>query len=152
MKQDFVLLETMEEKHDTITKFVSYCLRLLNKFGYPDAKETTTYYHIIATLDKLIDIIKYAGRDLLEFKPVPKRETKLVLDSIHNCIEVYLDLFYKFDTKKVVIFTENRDKAIKLLNTNLKKISPEEVKVLTSLHQILELLVDLTEARMSLKH
>lgn len=150
--KDFSSLETIEEKHDTITKFVSYCLRLLNKYGYVDPKNTTVMYHILASIDKITDIIKYAARDVLKFKEKPKKETKDILDFMNSCIKDYIDLFYKFEVNKITDFTEKRDKVRKLIRASLKKITPEEVKVLGNMEEVLELLLDLVESRMSLVH
>src|SRR3989338_5310335 len=73
------ILETIEEKHDTLNKFTNYCLRLLNKYGYPDVKQTSMYFHIIASIDKVVDPIKYATRDFLEYNKKPKKETIEIL-------------------------------------------------------------------------
>ncbi len=35
---DMNLISTIEDKHDNINKFVTYSLRLLNMYGYPDVK------------------------------------------------------------------------------------------------------------------
>ncbi|MCK4521587.1 MAG: phosphate uptake regulator PhoU [Nanoarchaeota archaeon] len=151
-KRDFVLAETIEEKHDTITKFVSYCLRLLNKYGYEDSKKTAILYHTIASLDKITDIMKYVARDTLIYKPTLKKESKATLDLINNSMESYFDLFYKFEKNKIMDFTRNRDQAIKMIKSSSKKISSEEVRLLNTMGGSLEILLDLVEARMSLEH
>ena len=151
-KRNFALLQSIEEKHDTITKFVSYCLRLLNKYGYVDPKNTNVMYHILASIDKITDIIKYAARDVLEFKHNIKKETEDVLEFMKSCVISYIDLFYKFSVDKIAEFTDDRDKARKLIRKNMKKIPPEEVMVLSNMEEIMELLLDLVESRMSLVH
>jgi phosphate uptake regulator len=149
---NYTLLETIEQKHDTITKFISYCLRLLNKYGYPNSKNITPIYHIIASIDKVIDIIKYCSRDVLLFKPKTSKETIKILNMIHNCIETYTNIFYKFENEKIIEFTKTRDEAMKLLRDNIKKISQEEVKILSNMEEIPELLLDLIEAKMSIRY
>jgi phosphate uptake regulator len=151
-KKDLVLLETIEQKHDTITKFASYCLRLLNKYGYPDSKNTTVIYHIIITLDKIMDLLKYASRDALEFKINAKKETKNILDGINYCIHFYADLFYKFEVKPIKEFMNKRDDLCKMINLSRKKISPDELKLVSNMQVILEILIDLIEARMALEY
>jgi phosphate uptake regulator len=151
-KNNHQLLETIEEKHNTITKFVSYCLRLLNKYGYVDPKNTTVMYHILASIDKITDIIKYGSRDMLNFNKEIKKETKDILDFMNNCVNSYVDLFYKFEINKIVDFTGNRDKVRKMIKNSLKKISPEEIRLLGNMEEVSELLLDLVESRMSLVH
>ena len=74
-KKDMNLLGTIEEKHDNINKFVTYCLRLLNKYGYPDVKQTCFYYHIIASMDKIVDILKYTAREVMKYNKKFSQET-----------------------------------------------------------------------------
>jgi phosphate uptake regulator len=150
--EDRVLLETIEEKHDSITKFVSYCLRLLNKYGYVDPKNTTVMYHIVASIDKIVDIIKYVSRDVLELKKLkPKKITNEILEFMNSCTLNYIELFYKFEKKKIVDFIQNRDKSRKLIKSSLNHISHEEVKILSNMEDVLEILLDLVESRMSLE-
>jgi len=147
---DKTLLETIEEKHDSISKFSSYCLRLLNRYGYGDSKQTSILYHIIASLDKIADIIKYAGRlGLVYGKPMSKK-AGTVLDAINFSIESYIECFYKFDTKKVVDFMRNRDEAARMIEDFSKKIPAEENTIINRMENNLEILLDLMESKMSL--
>ena len=146
-----VLVETIGEKHNTITKFASYCLRLLNKHGYPEPKKITFLYHIIASLDKIADILKYTARDIIDYKPRFSSEGKEVLTAIQDSIKDYSDLFYKFEISKVVNFMKNRDKAARMIK-NPRKISSDEIRFLNNMENVLEILLDLSEARMSIEY
>ena len=48
IKGDKYLIESIEEKHNSITKFMASALRLLNKVGHTDYKNTTLFYYIIS--------------------------------------------------------------------------------------------------------
>jgi phosphate uptake regulator len=65
---DDVLLQTIEEKHDSIARFISYGLRILNKHGPTENQNPFILYHTLNQLDKLTDIIKYSARELIEHK------------------------------------------------------------------------------------
>jgi len=147
---DYVLAETIEQKHDTITKFASYCLRLLNRYGYHESNKTAPLYHIIASLDKIIDIIKYVSRDVLKYKPKLTEENIKILTQIDAGINYYYNLFYKFDMKNIIKFMEYRNHVIKAIKDGLKKNKPEVSLMLNDMSYILELLLDLTEAKISL--
>ena len=147
---NFVLIETIEEKHDTISKFVSYCLRLLSKYGYEDHKKITSLYHIIANIDKIADLLKYTARDILVSKPTFAKDSKIILTSIMNSISDYSDLFFKFETTKIVNFMKNRDKATKMIK-NSKNISLNEMRLLNNMENILELLLDLRNRQIIIK-
>ncbi|MBW2989427.1 AbrB/MazE/SpoVT family DNA-binding domain-containing protein [Candidatus Woesearchaeota archaeon] len=148
---NLILIETIERKHDTITKFASYCLRLLNKHGSPNSQNITFLYHIIASLDKITDILKYTARDILEYNPRFNDEYNAILGFIRDSIKDYFELFYKFEIGRVINFMENRNKAIKRID-NIKKGSFKEMRLLNKLVGILEILRDLTETRMSMEY
>lgn len=146
-----ILIETIEEKHNTISKFASYCLRTLNQKGYQNPENSYFLYHIIATLDKITDTIKYCARSISNIKNKFNKESIMILKGISDSIRMYNELFYKFDIKKVIDLSENRDDVknrIKELSN--KKIPYSEMLILNDMKGILELLLDLTEARISM--
>lgn len=152
--RNFLLIRTLEEKHDTITKFVSYCLRLLNKRGYSYPRKISYLYHIIASLDRLVDVLKYSSRYFLESKPKLSEEGIKVLMDIKKSIIMYSEFFYKFELAKVNDLYKNREdifNSIRKLSAK-KTISGKEALFLNDMETTLEILVDLTEARMGLEY
>jgi len=149
---DIVLLETIDDKHDTITKFVSYCLRILNKTGHPDPKKTNFLYHIVATLDKIVDIIKYSARDARNLKPKTSMECIRITKNIVNSLVLYYEMFYKYDKQKIVKISKNREDVVNDIKKCSKSIPTEELLILTKLEQILEEIFDITEERMGLEY
>ncbi|MBN2421785.1 hypothetical protein JXB41_01045 [Candidatus Woesearchaeota archaeon] len=152
MNHDNNLIRAIEEKHDNITKFVSYCLRLLNKYGYPDVKKTCFYYHIIASLDKIADILKYNAREILDYKGKISNATIKIWEQINQSIRGYYNLFYKYDLGIVEQLSKNRDYVKTLIKKEKKDISKEEMALINNMKQILEIILDLTEARMGLEY
>ncbi len=153
-KNDELLLQTLEEKHDTITKFASYCLRLLNKRGYSETRKIPYLYHIIAGLDKITYMLKSSARFYLEFRPRIEKEDIALLHTIRKSIIMYVDFFYKFDKAAVVELYRNREMVINgMKKLSLKnKSASERILLVSDLEHILEVLVDLTEARMGLQN
>ena len=145
------LLSTIENKHDNINTFVSFCLRLLNKYGYPDVKKTSFYYHIIASMDKIMDILKYNARDALKYNKKFSKPSVEILERIHGSIVGYYELFYSFNLKKVDFLSKNRDAVKTLLAENLKTIPHWEIIYITKMIQILEIILDLTDFRLGLE-
>ena len=145
-------LETIEEKHDMINNFTSYCLRLLNKYGYPDVKKTCFYYHVIASLDKVVDFIKYTARDAVKVNKKFHKESIKILEEIHLSIDLFIKLFYKFDIKTIDELGRNRDSVKFLLEEKKSKIPSHDLINITQQVQILEIILDLTDARMGLEY
>jgi len=151
-ENDKVHLETIEEKHDSITKFVSYCLRLIHKEKYGEYKKRLVLYHIISNLDKITDVLKYSSRAMMSQKTPLKKESVAILKDILKSIPSYYDLFYKFEFKKPSNLYSNRDSCLRNIITNAKKIPPGELLILEKTASILEFLTDLSESRMALEY
>jgi phosphate uptake regulator len=149
---DRVLLETIEEKHDSITKFVSYCLRLINKGKYQDYKKGLILYHVISNLDKITDVLKYSARNLMKLKGKLKKDTIKILEYILKSIPDYYALFYKFDFRKSSSLYENRDFCLREVLDSTAKIPSPELLIIEKTSAILELITDISEARMALEY
>jgi uncharacterized protein Yka (UPF0111/DUF47 family) len=147
---DYNLVRTIEEKHDTITKFVSYCLRLVNKGSGIGYKHHALIYHIIANLDKVADVLKYSSRSFNVYHKEFSNKAIELLNQMLKSLRLYYEFFYEYDLKKPIEIDKNRDDVLRKLKTIYKKLSKEEMLVITNMEQILELLADLVVARMGL--
>ncbi|MBN1644651.1 AbrB/MazE/SpoVT family DNA-binding domain-containing protein [Candidatus Woesearchaeota archaeon] len=147
---DPILLETIEEKHDTLTKFISYCLRIINKKKTED-KNTHFLYHIIATMDKITDILKNCSRELKGFNKKVKKESSEILDKAYTSFEKYYELFYKYNHETARKLSENKENVINLLIALSGKVPVQELLLLSNMNQTLELFRDLVESRMAME-
>ncbi len=151
-KNDKIALATIEEMHDNINKFVNYCLRLLNKYGYPDVKKTCLYYHSIASIDKIIDILKYNARDLLKSNKPFHKESIHILEQITKSMRLYYQLFYQFNELTIHELSKKRDEIKLQIAKHQNHLPYEQLIFLTNMKQILEIILDLTEFRMGLEY
>lgn len=149
---DMTSVEAIEEMHDNINKFVSYSLRLLNKYGFPDVKKTSFYYHIIASLDKIVDILKYNARDIPKYKKQFSKDTIEIWAMINKSIDLYYDFFYNFNLENANELNKNRADVKGQIKKKMGDIPQEELIFLTSQKQILEIILDLTDFRMGLEY
>jgi len=147
-----LLLDTINEKYNTIIKFISYNLRLLNKFGYTDSNKTNQYYTIMASLDDIITIIKGSAKYIQSKKLKVSKEAASILSLIHSTLELYANLFYDFDYKKLGKISRNRTEIVERTDKAMKKISRKEILVLTSMEQCVEVVIRITVTRMALEY
>ena len=145
------LIETLEEKHDSITKFISYCLRLLNKYGYDDARKTTILYHILSCLDKVIDVLKNASRDTLKFRHKLDHKSIQFFAIVDKSIRLYTDFFFKLDLKNASEIYKNRNEMLNLLYHYKNKLPRDELILASKMEHIFELLTDAEVSRMGMK-
>ena len=151
-KGDKYLVESMEEKHNTITKFMSSALRLLNKVGHPNHKNTSLYYHIIESLDNVNDILKESARDIVNFKIKISKNSEKILFRINESLAEFNKFFYKFDFKLVEKLSSERYKIMVEIRGALKKFSKDEILLLMNMERVQEEILDLKVARMALQY
>jgi len=149
---DKSLLETIENKHDTITKFVSYCLRLLNKKSFIIQRKASYYYHIIALLDRITDVIKYSAREIIAYNKKLNTQIIGIIEIIVKDKYNYYQLFYDYNNNKITEINTNRYKAEKELKKIPESVKTAEIIIANSMFQILETLLDLVEARTALEY
>lgn len=149
---NYATIKAIKEKHDTIITFVNYTLRLLNKYGYPDVKKTCCYYHIIASLDQITDILREISDRIIIYNKALHKESIIFLEKIHWSLVTYYKLFYKFSILDIEALSKHRFMFRQLLKQKLKKLPVEEIRFITTLEQIHEILADLVEQRMALEY
>lgn len=147
---DKYLVETLEQKHDTITKFMASGLRLLNKFGYPNHKNTVLYWLIIECLDNINDILKEAARDILKLNIKISKDCKNILLRINDSLRDYYNFFYKFDYKQVEKISFERYAILEDIKKLSKKMSANEFILVTSMGRITDQILDMKVARIGL--
>ncbi len=151
-KGDRYLVESLEEKHNSITKFMANALRLLNKFGHPDHKNTLLYYHIIESLDNINDVLKESARTIVDSNIKISKDCENTLQRINTSLEDYHKLFYKFDFKLVEKLSSERYSIIESLEQLSRKLSKDEIRLLMNVERIIEEILDLKIGRVALEY
>ena len=65
---------------------------------------------------------------------------------------MYYEFFYKFDIKKVRAMYENRDRVIKQIDKNIKRLPQQDVAYICNLAPMLELISDITDSRIDMEY
>lgn len=151
-EKDEALLLTVEQKHNTITKFLSFCMRLLNKKGYADHRKALIVYSILVMLDKELDVIKNSARLLKNLKPTISPKTYKLIKRIHESIVHFYELYYKFDNAKVLLISEIRDNILKEIQEGVGDFSKKEIMALDIMAPTLELIISMTESRLAMEY
>ena len=149
---NYAVIKAIKEKHDTIITLVNYTLRLLNKYGYPDVKKTCCYYHIIASLDQIADILREISDRIIGYNQTLHKESIILFEKIHWSLVTYYELFYKFSISDIEALSNHRFAFRQIVKQKLKRLPVEEIRFITTLEQIHEILADLVEQRMALEY
>jgi phosphate uptake regulator len=116
-KNDKELLKSIRHKHDVIAKFVTFCIRTLNKEGYKtgiegvftyNPKNIIFYYYALQALHEITDLFNESAKFLLLTEAKLKKETCELFKELLNNLEIFYELFYKFDIEKVNELSKRR--------------------------------------------
>ncbi len=151
-KHDLPLLETLEEKHNTITKLLNYCDRLLHQHGYDPAEKTSTMQTLVVLIDKLLDTSKNAGRRISGLKKPLSAGGVSTLRDLQKAVEIYYGLHFDFSNAKLMAAAKQQADLLSAFKTRTPKFSPEEAAVLGEALDALEILKALSEQRMALEY
>jgi phosphate uptake regulator len=152
VKGDKYLVETLEEKHNTITKFMANGLRILNKSGHPNHKDTPLYYQIIECLDNVNDTLKETARDLFKLNIEVSKNCENILNKINESFKDYHKLFYKFDFKLLEKINRDRYDINYDIRRLSKKMSKEELILAMSMERVIENVIDMRVARIAMEY
>ena len=153
IRDDKYLVETLEEKHDTITKFMANGLRLLNKYGHPEHKNTSLYYLIIECLDNINDILKETARDIFKLNITKvSKNCESILHQINELLICYHQFFYKFDYKLLEKLSAQRYRILEDIRKLSEKMSKNELILITSMERVTDQILDMKVARIGLQY
>ena len=142
--------EEVQANHDTATKFISYCLRLLNKRGHEDYKNTASYYSIILLLDMITDQVKYAARMMEGYSRKPHKDTIDMVGNLRKTFELFYQMYYNPDLDRYSHLGVMRDTILRKMERNLERLPVREMMLVRDLSQMLHLIREAAAVRMGM--
>ncbi len=140
--KDLVELGSIEEKHDAITKLVSYCLRVLHQTHH---EENRPYLmHALMQLDLIVDLLKYFVRDLQARSQSLGKDSIGVLRDIGSLNDLVEKMYFSWDNTVANTFNQRREEA----KSDARAASGTEKEHVAYLLPLLEMYRDLVETRM----
>lgn len=141
---NIIQLLAVKQKHDIIMRFISHSKRTLNKNKLIN-KDNYYLMQILTQMDNITTLLHISARFFRKYKKKIKKTTEEILKLIHNNFESYLELYSKFDIKKIKEMNINKECIDQKIAEKEKKIPFEELNVLITMQNSLKLLRPLTE-------
>lgn len=112
-----------------VDKFQDYCIRILNKIGNKDSKKTSLLFSTLFFLELIGDEFKTISHHLVyDYPTFDFKEIEDVVFSIKHELDLYYDLFYKFDKKKVMEMSDyDQGRYFSVGNKKIKKDETKEI-------------------------
>ncbi len=135
-----------------IDRFVDYCCRMLNKLNnsFPDHKKSILFSTLFL-LELLGDEFKYIGKHIALSKKSVK-ETLELAEMVKKHIDLYYDLFYKFDREKVIKFGEHDQELYEYHFRTKETFKGEGRSIAKHFMTLSKLLLALTELRIEMEY
>lgn len=146
------ILDSIQLKHDNITKFIAYSQRIINKVGCETTQKNCNMYHILEEIDEILDLIKFNARMLSEYNIKSSNEALKIYKKIIESFETCSHLFYKFDPINVTEINTKRYEILGLVTKSLKNFSKKELSILAYMEQISEKIINLVNSTMSMNN
>jgi len=105
---DYNELKKSFGKHENIHKFVSYCLRLLNKKYFENTIEKNNMFHIIISLNDIADYTRFCCEDIINIKGKLSSKTIDIISSVIVFFSMFYKVFYDFSVENLRQITKKR--------------------------------------------
>jgi len=146
--KDATLLQTISHKHDTISRFINYSMRVLNK-GVHNSPSPQDMYNILSALDRIADIMKYSSIDISENK-VPFCAVDIdVFYLIGEYIKLFEKFFYNYSNENALELIKTRFEFIDKLKSLQKTKATKGFNIVCEFGDIVEILNDVIVSRIS---
>ncbi|MEA3514920.1 MAG: AbrB/MazE/SpoVT family DNA-binding domain-containing protein [Nanoarchaeota archaeon] len=142
---EYERLNEIKDLEKMNNKFTDFCIRILNKKGYPEVHKTHFLYVTTRELEKLADTV----RDICNLFIDAKKGTKIkgeILDIFEEAtkyLRIYYELFYKFDPNKAT-YLEDKKREMVNKGQELMGCSKEESILLMHLINLFKGAYELT--------
>lgn len=136
-----------------LDKFHDYCIRILNKLGNKDSRKTSLLFSTLYILELAGDEFKNISHHIIhDFQNVSLKNINCLAESTKQQIDLFYDLFYKFDKKKAEDMAQIDAKDYFNISQIYKKAKTEEEKeILHHLRMISRYLNAVLELRIEME-
>lgn len=142
-KDDFEWIKNLTLLKAESDKLADYCRRAINLGFETEFKRLVPLYTIIEQLEKVMDRYKELCEYISTNKIKVNTNIRLFLKEVADFQGYFYNLFYKFEINKIVEFGRNKEILQNKLNKIALKCSKKEIKIITLLDRILNLIFDL---------
>jgi len=150
---DAKILSHIHDVDINLDKFHDYCIRILNKTANKETRKTSLLFSTLYLLELMGDEYKnIAHHFLYDFKKVDCPHISDIAESIHEQLNLYYDLFYKFDRAKAIKISEIDQGRYFSVEDKIKRTKSEnEKEIFHHLRIVTRYINALTELRIEME-
>jgi phosphate uptake regulator len=142
-------LRAIEESHDTITKFVSYCIRLINQGKIPQQENAQQYSQILLLAELVIDLLKYFERDVIYSRHSFSKKNISLFYDLEVLMSAIPQIIFDYDHSIIKDFMAKRDVFKRKVKEYIKQGDTDMIYV-NNLTPLIEIIKMMAEVKLSL--
>jgi len=152
-KGDYKCLLHTHDIDVNLDKFQDYCIRILNKLGSKETRKTSLLFSALYFLELIGDEYKNISHHLIyDFPNKKSKAIEGIALSIKEQLDIYYDLFYKFDLKKIKRLSEiDQSRYFSVDQTHRKVRDTEIEEIFHHLRSIAKHINSLIELRIEME-
>ena len=146
------ILEFTHDVDINLDKFHDYCIRILNKTENKDSRKSKLLFSTLYILELVGDEYKNISTHIIEdFPKCNLKNIESLADSAREQLDVFKDLFYKFDEAKIKKISQIDSKIYMKVPQVYKKANEEEKEIFHHLRMIGRYINALLELRIEME-
>ena len=143
---DISLIKSVKNKHNTVIRFISYCLRSAVK-GTTESPINRMEFHRIATMDRIVQLLRSSAKRMQLVKPLNSKILLKTLQKTIDSLRLFHKEIYTHNSKLVSEMNNIRYEVENMMTENPKSLSGPLGIVLFQLRQINHELLDVVDLR-----
>jgi len=142
LKEETEDLEYLADLESGVNNFTDYCMRLVNKHMQPNFNKGPALYALSFLLELLADHYKDFFNYMASHKVHIKKKPLSQYKKVNDIFRLVYELHFKFDKNKLMKIGRARDAVFNELHKEMDSTtSPKQMRVLTQLEHMLELIM-----------
>ncbi len=153
-ENDKKIISHIHDVDVNLDKFHDYCIRVLNKKGTNESRKNSLLFSTLYLLELVGDDFKNISHHLIhDFSKTDFKNISEIASSIKRQIDLYYDLYYKFDAEKIKELSSiDKERYFDILRMYKKSKTEEEKEIFHHFRVITRYLNALMELRIEMEY
>ncbi|MBI2140123.1 phosphate uptake regulator PhoU [Candidatus Woesearchaeota archaeon] len=135
-EKDTTSLSLIAEDHDTLTKFISYCYRVINLRNQLGAMRRHLAYTLLESIELIVDLLEELAIETMESQKKPSACVLAILNSCKELFDSFQKMYYSFNPKEIIALAMQRNDIMKKVNSCHKTPSFLDISLASKLQLI----------------
>ena len=149
-KNDYDEMQMVWESDYAVNKIAGYCIRMLNKFGYPLKQNVLCLDDIVRNMERVADSYKHIAKVVISKKGKVSKETLRMFQETTEVMQDFFHLYFHFDKEHLIMVYQRKNALAKRVEDSLNIQKGIDILVLGELKRAIIILSGISQSIMAL--